>query len=182
MEFPKMNPIEENGSESAGKSVARAPNKGSFTSESQPSGEQKSRGWWKKKKGRFLMQALLNLDFNGTQIDPETQQKQENQIKKQASAYFNIPEAFITNEMIMNMKQMAKAINTGDTQAFNSVMDRAYGKPKEHIEVEEVKAPQLVFNYGKIGMPDPNTGQPITEDGTEVPPIANSEEEIENEK
>jgi CRISPR/Cas system CMR-associated protein Cmr5 small subunit len=138
-------------SKSGSKAVS---NKGQFTSENQPTGAQMSLGWWKKRKGKLMIQALLQMAFDGTSIDPETQKKRDNEIKKQAAIYFNVPEIAITNEMIMTMKQIALAVQKNDTAAYNSVLDRAYGKPKEHVEVEEVAAPKLVFNYGTIGMPD----------------------------
>ena len=186
MEFEKVNPIEPEGSgnggdsEHTGKKLLPAnAQKTKFTSEYQPSGDAKSRGWWKKKKGKHLMQALLNLDFSGDLMDEKTKQIQENNIKNQAAAYFNIPKEFITVEMVMSMKQVAKSIQFGDTGAFNSVMDRAYGKPKEHIEVEEHKTPQIVLNFGKIGLPDAPPTENI--DPNDLPPIADDENKIKEE-
>lgn len=135
-----------------------------FSSDNQPTGEQKSRGWWKKRRGKKLLQSILNLDFDGTTVDPSTGEKQQNIVKKQAAIYFQIPEEFITVEMIMSFRQIGMAIQRGDTSAYNSVMDRAFGKPKEVPEIEEYVVPVINFEAPEV----------------DAPPIATSEEEVDD--
>lgn len=90
-----------------------------------PSPEQKKAGWAKKKRGQELAKAVLELAFKGMK---------DSQLKKAAAEYFNVPEEEITVETMLLFRQAEKAIQKADTYAFNSVMDRAHGKPKEKVE------------------------------------------------
>lgn len=109
----------------------RIVNAGHFSSTNQPSPEAKSAGWWKKRKGKDVLKALLQLKFDGSHLDSLGQIIIPNKIRQQASLYFGVPEAYITVEMIAAMKQLAMAIQTGDTNAFNAIWEKAYGKTKE---------------------------------------------------
>lgn len=108
-----------------------AKNPGRFTADNQPSGAQKSLGWWKKRRGRKMIRALMQLQFDGDIIDPNTKQVVTSEVKKAAAIYFGLPEGLITVEMVMAMRQIGLAIQRGDTNAFNSAWEKAYGKPKE---------------------------------------------------
>lgn len=99
-----------------------------FTKDRQPTKEQRIAGWDKKKKAQELVKAVLQLSFKG---------KQNSKLKKDAAQYFGIPEKDITVETMLVFKQAEKAIQKGDTHAFSAVMDRAFGKPKEKIEVKD---------------------------------------------
>lgn len=96
-----------------------------FGEQPQPTAEAKRLGWLKKKRGPELAKAILDLAFKGDK-NPK--------LKKDAARYFGLPEDEINNEMMLLFKQAQKAIESSDTQAFNAVMDRAYGKPKEKLE------------------------------------------------
>jgi len=37
-------------------------------------------------------------------------------------------------ELALHLKQIQKALNEGDTKAYNSVMDRLKGRPKQEID------------------------------------------------
>lgn len=131
-----------------------------FSAENQPSGEAKSYGWWKKRKGKQMLKALMEMKFDGGQIpvDPNDYSKGSipNPVLRQAAAYFNMPEEFITVEMIMAMKQVALAVQKNDTSAFNAVWDKAYGKPKEDEEAIKLPPPEIKFvPYGtEDGLPE----------------------------
>lgn len=122
-----------------------------FRSDNQPDPENKRKGWLKKKKGRDLVKAILEMDFH----DPDVRMK--------TAAYFNIPEEEITVEAMMHFVQIAKAINKNDTFAYGVIVERAYGKPKDVGPDEDVGAPAIVI-------------QPVVT-MQEAPPISEQESE-----
>ena len=95
-----------------------------FTSEYQPSGAAKSAGMWKKKRGAELVQAVMELAFKGMK---------NGALKRAAADYFMIDESEITVEMMLHFRQAKKAIDKSDTFAYDVLMKRAYGNPKETI-------------------------------------------------
>lgn len=98
-----------------------------FSAENQPSPDAKKAGWAKKLRGQELAKAVLELAFKG---------KANAETKKEAAEYYGIDTSEITVEMMLLFRQAEKAIDSSDTQAFNSIMDRAFGKPKEKIEAK----------------------------------------------
>jgi hypothetical protein len=92
----------------------------------QPGPEAKKKGWLKRKRSRALVQAMLELAHKGPT---------EGALRQQAAEYFGVEPEEITNEVMMVMRQIALAIEKGDTTAFTQLMDRAYGKPKEDLTV-----------------------------------------------
>lgn len=96
-----------------------------FTKENQPSPEAKSMGWLKKNKGPELVKAIFDLAFQGNK---------RNRLKKAAAQYYGLDEKEVAVEMMLVFRQIEKAIQKSNTQAFTAVMDRAYGKPKEKID------------------------------------------------
>lgn len=98
-----------------------------FSKENQPSAEAKKAGWAKKKRAQELAKAVLELSFKGMK---------DSKLKQQAAEYFGIPQKELTVEMMLLFRQAEKAIQKADTQAFNAIMDRAFGKPKEKVEVD----------------------------------------------
>lgn len=97
-----------------------------FNSERQPTPEAKSLGWKKKRQGRELAKAVLELAFKGMK---------NSELKKAAAEYFSIAEHEITVEMMLLFRQAEKAIQKADTAAFRAVMERAHGLPKQDIEL-----------------------------------------------
>ena len=47
------------------------------------------------------------------------------------AAYYQIPKEDVTVRMVMDFRQIEKAILKGDTLAYKAVQDRAFGKPRE---------------------------------------------------
>jgi hypothetical protein len=92
-----------------------------FSKDRQPSPEAKSKG---KRKSKLLSE-LLELSFGG---------KNQVKMRKAAAMYLGIPESEITIEDVMNFRQIEKSISKSNTFAYNSVMDRAFGKPKQVTE------------------------------------------------
>lgn len=115
-----------------------------FTSSNQPTGARKSMGWFKKKQGRKLMKALLQMTFEGDVLEGGT--TIPNPIKQQASVYFGIPPHLITVEMVMAMRQIGLAIQKGDTNAFNSAWEKAYGKSIPLDDDDDIEEKPLVVN------------------------------------
>lgn len=54
--------------------------------------------------------------------------------------YFGLNESQLgelTNEAAMMLRMIGQAVEQGDTTAAQTLMDRAYGKPKEFIQINE---------------------------------------------
>lgn len=96
-----------------------------FTEKNQPPGEVKSLGWKRKQFGQELARNLLRLDFAGND---------DGKTKAAAARYFNLNPDDMTVELLMLFKQIERAIDKSDTQAFRAFMERAYGAPKEFID------------------------------------------------
>jgi hypothetical protein len=99
-----------------------------FSKKYQPSPEAKKAGWAKKKRAQELVKAVLDLQFKG---------KAGSRVRKEAADYFGIAASEITVETMLVFRQAQRAIEKSDTPAFNAVMDRAFGKPKEKVEVNQ---------------------------------------------
>ena len=91
---------------------------------------------WNKKKA---LKDLLNITTIGKFS------KDKNDYRKMCSDFMGIPEEEVTIKMIMEFRQIEKAIKSKDTFAFNAIMDRGFGKPKQEIEAN-----------GNLGQQRPN--------------------------
>lgn len=125
-----------------------------FSKDNQPPGDVKSAGWWKKKKGREMLRHLLQLDFDGTTIDPMTGAKVPNKIREQVAEYMGVPIESVTNEMVLFAKQIGLAIQKNDTQAAALVLNNAYGQPKETFQVYEDKKPEIIIQPMQLISPE----------------------------
>ncbi len=74
-----------------------------------------------KKKRKLILQDILELKLN------------EKVASKIAKAY-GVDAKDISLEVAMDFMQVNKAIESKDTQAYNAVKDRVYGKPKQEIQ------------------------------------------------
>lgn len=99
----------------------------SFAKQPQPSGTAKSLGWKKKRLLKDLLSISTGSIFEGSQKN----------YRKITAAYFQIAEKDVTVLMIMQYRQVEKAILKGDTFAFNAIMDRAFGKATQPIGLDE---------------------------------------------
>ena len=63
-----------------------------------------------------------------------------------------------SKEVAMHHKQISKAVNEGDTRAYNAVLDRIDGKPEQKTEVEvHGEAPvKIIAVEGFTGFDKPN--------------------------
>lgn len=99
-----------------------------FSKDYQPSPEAKSAG--ARKPG--LLRALLDLKPKG---DSEALQK----IRAQVMNLTGLSREQVddmTMEALMHYRQQEKAINLGDTYAYNSVLNREYGPPAETMNLD----------------------------------------------
>lgn len=96
-----------------------------FSSEKQPSGEQKSAGWAKKKVGTELAKLILDLPFKG---------KLDGVLRKDIASYFGVDENHITNEQVIYFRQIEKAVSKSDTPAAKFVIERAHGSPTQSVD------------------------------------------------
>ena len=99
-----------------------------FTSDQSHLTEAKKKAWAKKK----LLKDLLGIVTSG-KLGNSTQD-----YRKLASDFFGIKEDKVDVKMIMDFRQIEKAILKGDTLAYQAVMDRAYGKPKQVSEISGI--------------------------------------------
>jgi hypothetical protein len=102
-----------------------------FSSENQPSAEAKSRGHQKSFRSALLVRAVLEK-----KVITGKGSRKFAKIRKQAAAWFQIEESEIDFEVLMIYVMVERAIELRDVQAFNAVMDRAYGKPLLRINEE----------------------------------------------
>lgn len=117
------------------KNIKEAGKKTRFSSDNQPTGKAKSNG---KKK------ALLLREFAKQLV---TGQLKDN--VKPIAEQLGIDIETVNVEMALHMSQLQKAIVSGDTMAYNSVLNRILGKVKEHIEVNDVtkKKPESILKF-----------------------------------
>lgn len=96
-----------------------------WTSDNQPSGQSKSWGAIKKKQGRELIQALMNMKFVGAA---------DGILKKKISHYFGVTDPDeLTFQQVAIMRQIEKAVSQSDTNALNHLLDRFMGKPTQMV-------------------------------------------------
>lgn len=103
-----------------------------FNSGYQPSPEAKSQGWKEKRHVRELTTAILNV----TARFPDTI------FQKMRDIYPEIEQEMSVVEM-MTLIQVSRAIKEGDTLAYKSVLDRAFGKPPEELELHQNITPKF---------------------------------------
>lgn len=92
-----------------------------FSKDYQPSGEAKKRGKLKKKLLKDISEMIIAGDFE--------------QIAENVARAFGISPREIDVETLADLRQLQKAITTGDTRAYNSFKDRLRGRPKQAIDV-----------------------------------------------
>lgn len=123
----KKRPKEENFKGSTGKR---------FSSEKQPTGEQKAAGWAKKKVGTELAKLILDLPFKG---------KLDGVLRKDIASYFGVDENHITNEQVIYFRQIEKAVSKSDTPAAKFITERAHGLPNQKIEQQTTADMKIIF-------------------------------------
>lgn len=96
-----------------------------FSAHNQPSSEAKKNGWKRKQFGRNAIKALLS-DTITNKLCADDLEKMKN--------YFG--EELVKSEsagILIAIAQIKKAILTGDTSAFNALMDQSLGRPVQAI-------------------------------------------------
>lgn len=103
-----------------------------FTKENQPSAASKKAGWAKRRILKDILEITTGATFNNSTTD----------YRELTAKYLGIPPQEVTVRMVMDFRQIEKAIMKADTPAYIAVMDRALGKPKG----EEPPAKSLNIN------------------------------------
>lgn len=96
-----------------------------FTAENQPTSEAKKKGWARRKALKELVEFTMKGKIAGSTKD----------YPHMTAQFYGIPVEEVSIRMIMEYRQIEKAILKADTGAFNAVMDRALGKSKQAIEL-----------------------------------------------
>lgn len=109
-----------------------------FSKTNQPSSEAKKEGWRKRNALKDLLSISPTGFFDGSTKDYRTI----------CAKYFGIDKKEVTNRMIMDFRQIEKAILKADTQAYIAVNDRAFGKPKG--EEPPAKRMHITINGTKV--------------------------------
>lgn len=102
----------------------------------QPSPEALSNAKKLKAKGRELAKAILSLKYKGLA---------NSDLRKQMSDYFEVPEDELTIDMMIDFRQIEKAIGKSDTPAAKFIKESAYGQPKQETDLN-VKGQGIVLN------------------------------------
>lgn len=97
-----------------------------FTSENQPTPQQKSEGWQKKKFTRALIQEFLQSRFN---LSPQQREK-----FKEVFGINPDEEVSVGAAGMMNMADNMMKEGIGAKQSFSELMNQAFGQPKQEIE------------------------------------------------
>lgn len=105
-----------------------------FSKDNQPDPEKIKAASFKRKRGRELIKAILELPFAGD--DPA--------VRLNAAIYFGCTPDVITVEMMMVFKQIMRAVQSGDSYAHELIMQRAYGKPKDVPSDDENKSVPVI--------------------------------------
>jgi hypothetical protein len=128
-----------------------------FTKDRQPSSEAKRKGWSKKKQLKDLLGIVTGAKFEGSAKD----------YRKLAANFFGIREEDVTVKMVMDFRQIEKAILKGDTGAYNAINDRAYGKAPIAINGGDGAAipVKIVFEAATGCEPIPDDDNETTADG-----------------
>lgn len=109
-----------------------------FTKDNQPSAAAKKAGWAKRRILKDLLELTTGATFNNSTTD----------YRALTAKYFGIPDEEVTVRMVMDFRQVEKAILKGDTAAYVAVNDRAYGKPKG--EEQPAKNLSITINGQRI--------------------------------
>lgn len=109
--------------------------KNAFTSDNQPPPEAKAEGWAKRK----LLKDIAAEVIGGEAAD----------VIKPLALYFGLDPEALDVETVMHLRQIEKAVNSGDTKAYNAVMDRIKGKAVQQIQMTDTDIKPIQFNIIK---------------------------------
>lgn len=100
-----------------------------FTSDNQPSGDQKSNGH----KRKYLLKDIASQIITG----------ESKEVFSKVAEYLGVEIDKIDIEIAMHLKQMEKALKDGDTRAYIAIMDRIKGKPIQDISLQQNTTPKI---------------------------------------
>lgn len=133
----------------------------------QPSPEAKKAGWAKRKRNQELARTLLGMKFVG-----QDNSRIGKLFRDKLSTYFGLTAQQIEeldNEAAMMLRLIGSAVEDGDNDAAREIMDRAYGKPTQFIDMSTEDEQRPMINIQVINsLPS----------GTQMPEIKTDENEI----
>ena len=133
----------------------------------QPSSEAKKKGWAKRKRNQELARTLLGLKFVG-----QDNSRLGKLFKDKLKTYFGLTAEQIEeldNESAIQLRLIGSAIEDGDNEAAREIMDRAYGKAVQHIDMGNPEDEKPMFQI---------TVMNVLPDGNKMPEIKTDENEI----
>lgn len=111
-----------------------------FSKTNQPSNEAKKAGHTRRRLLKDILNITTGAKFEGSAKD----------YRFLTAKYLGIPENQVSIRMVMDFRQIEKAILKGDTQAYNALMDRGYGKPIHFVAQTDTKGNDVPLNSLKI--------------------------------
>lgn len=133
----------------------------------QPSSEAKKAGWAKRKKNQELARTLLGLKFVG-----QDDSRMGRLFRDRLKTYFGMSAEEIEkidNESAIMLRLIGSAVEDGDNEAAREIMDRAYGKPTQHIDMNPDEDGKTIFQINVVN---------VLPDGKQMPEIKTDENEI----
>lgn len=146
--------------------------------------EQKRAGWAKRKRNQELARLILGQKFIGQvlELDPKTglPKRDDNNnlilidspFKQRLKHYFGFSDdqmSELSNEAAILLRMVGEAAERGDVAAAQAIMDRAYGKPKEYLKIEDEDGNKPIFQINVVS---------ALPSGEDMPQIQTSENEI----
>lgn len=134
-----------------------------------PTAEQKRAGWAKRKRNQAKAQMVLARSFIGNvyQVDEKGNPilgpdgkpvLVPSEFKEKLGRYFGLTMEEIEEmdmETAMMLRLVGQAIEKGDNQAAQLMLERAYGKPKEFVEFSEEEGNRPQINITVVtGLPE----------------------------
>lgn len=133
----------------------------------QPSSEAKKKGWAKRKRNQELARTLLGLKFVG-----QDSSRMGKLFRDKLKTYFGLSAEEIEAldfESAIQLRLIGSAIEDGDNEAAREIMDRAYGKAVQHVDMNPNDEGQPIFQIQVLN---------ILPDGKQMPEIKTDENEI----
>lgn len=109
-----------------GRGLNPVPKGKTFSKDYQPTGNAKSKGKKKKRFARELVTEMLQMPYKFAA---------DSQVKKQLIQNFGNEIVEMTVGEVMTLQQMQKAIMKADTIAYSTLLDQAFGRVSQHVDL-----------------------------------------------
>lgn len=137
------------------------------TGQAQPSSESKKKGWAKRRRNQELARTLLGLKFIG-----QDSTRMGKLFRDKLRTYFGMSAEQIEEldlESAVLLRLIGSAIEDGDNDAAREIMDRAYGKSTQFVDLKSDDEDRPVLNVQVINVLPNNDKMPdIKTDENEI--------------